>query len=128
MEAGSTYSHRFAVTPQVYEGFLATFGDRNSLHTDEAFAHAHGFGSVVMHGNILNGFLSYFVGELLPLENVIIHSQEIRFRKPVYLHDLLDFEATVTESSEAVRTTVFKYRFRRAAESVATGRLQVGLL
>jgi len=69
MQQGDIYTHAFTVTPGVYDGFIQTFGDRNPLHTDGAFAVSKGFKGPVMHGNILNGFLSFFVGECLPLKN-----------------------------------------------------------
>ena len=53
------YEHTFKVSDEVYEGFIDVFKDTNPLHTDEAFARAKGFKGRVMHGNILNGFLSY---------------------------------------------------------------------
>ncbi len=126
---GATFARRYVVSEAVYEGFLATFGDRNPLHTDEDFARAKGFAGRVMHGNILAGFLSHFVGEGLPTREVVLHKQEIRFRRPVYLGDALDFEATVAHHSAGARALELAFVFANAAgEKVATGRLQVGLL
>jgi acyl dehydratase len=38
------------------------------LHIDDDYARSKGFKQKVMHGNILCGFLSRFVGELLPVK------------------------------------------------------------
>jgi len=74
MQKGDSFQFRYCVTAAVRDGFLALFEDRNPLHTDKAFAREKGFREEVMYGNILNGFISHFVGELLPVKNIIIHA------------------------------------------------------
>lgn len=119
----------FSVTNEVYNGFINTFGDRNPLHCNESFAVERGFNGKVMHGNILNGFLSYFAGEALPDKNVIIHSQSIQFKRPVYLNDILSFKATVNDVYESVRAVEFSFVFRNSLlQVVAKGKLQIGYL
>lgn len=128
-EPGTVFCREFVVDARVYEGFLATFGDRNPLHVDAAYARAHGFADRVMHGNLLNGFLSYFVGECLPVKEVMLHKQEIRYLRPVYEGDTLTLEATVESFSEAVRAVEMSYRFaNQAGVKVASGKLQFGVL
>lgn len=125
---GDSYTQQFTVTEAVYNGFLNAFEDRNPLHTDEAYAVQKGFQGRVMHGNILNGFLSYFIGECLPTKDVIIHSQSIQFNKPVFLSDTLLLEAQVAEVIESVKVVNFKYTFKNAeGKRVAKGEIQIGL-
>lgn len=123
------YQHKFVVTQAVYDGFQQCSGDFNPLHTQEAFAKSKGFPDCVMYGNILNGFVSYFIGMLLPTPDVIIHSQDIMFKNPVFLNDELDFTAKVEDVSEVVNTVIFKYAFRNAAgKLVARGHVQIGII
>lgn len=123
------YQHKFVVTQAVYDGFQQCSGDYNPLHTQETFANSKGFSECVMYGNILNGFVSYFVGMLLPTPDVIIHSQDIMFKNPVFMNDELDFLAKVEEISEAVNTVIFKYSFRNAGgKVVAKGHVQIGII
>eukprot|EP01037_Dinobryon_pediforme_P008328 gene8328-8414_t len=61
IQSWKNFKQNFQVTDTVYSGFILTFGDKNPLHTDETFAQEKGFKGRVMHGNILNGFISYFV-------------------------------------------------------------------
>ncbi|MES2377558.1 MAG: MaoC/PaaZ C-terminal domain-containing protein [Bacteroidota bacterium] len=123
------YEQSFAITGEVYNGFIQVFKDNNPLHTDETFAQTKGFKGRVMHGNILNSFISYFVGECLPTKNVIIHSQEIQFKLPVYLDDKLFFEAIVTGIYESVNAVEFKFNFKNDEQKVvAKGKIQIGLL
>lgn len=123
------YQHKFVVSQAVYEAFQQCSGDYNPLHTKLEFAKAKGFPQCVMYGNILNGFVSYFIGMLLPTQEVVIHSQDIVFKNPVFLNDELDFTAKVEEISEAVNTVIFKYTFRNAGgKIVAKGHVQIGVI
>ena len=123
------FEKTFLVSEETYRGFIQIFNDRNPLHTNEDFAVSKGFKGEVMHGNILNGFISYFIGECLPTKNVIIHSQEINYTNAVYLNDELQFKAVVTGIYESVNAVEFKYDFaNRKSKIVAKGKFQIGLL
>lgn len=123
------YNHEFTVTQDVYEHFQLCSNDTNPLHTNEDFAKSKGFTDKVMYGNILNAFLSFFIGECLPTKNVIIHSQEIAFKNPVYINEKLEFEAKVSGIFEAVNAIEFKYKFIKLDGKIAAkGLIQIGLL
>jgi len=123
------FVENFIVSNEIYNGFITLFKDRNPLHTEIQFAQSKGFQSEVMHGNILNGFLSYFIGEGLPTKNVIIHSQEIQFKNPVYRNDSLHFKATVIGVYDSVNAVEFKFDFKNSlGKTVAKGKIQIGLL
>ena len=120
----------FTVTPEVYNGFIEIFKDRNILHTDKEFAKGKNFSDVVMHGNILNGFVSYFIGECLPVKNVMILSQEIKFSKPVYLNDEIIMKTELTDIIDSVKVYQFKFTFHRKNDDLklATGKVQICLI
>lgn len=123
------YHYQFEVTQAVYNAFQHSSGDYNPLHTNEEFAKAKGFKECVMYGNILNGFVSYFVGMILPTQDVIIHSQDIAYKNPVFMNDKLDFTAKVEDISEAVQAVIFKFAFRNeCGKVVAKGHVQIGVL
>lgn len=123
------YSHVFVVNETVYTAFQQGTGDHNPLHTNQEFAKSKGFPECVMYGNILNGFLSYFIGMMLPTQDVIIHSQDIAFKNPVFMNDELQFTAKVDDISEAVKAVIFKYAFRNnSGKVVAKGHIQIGLI
>ena len=119
----------FLVTEEVYDSFQKCSGDMNPLHTDDTFAIQKGFRERVMYGNILNGFVSYFVGECLPTKNVIIHTQNIEYKNPFYLHDHLLFEAVIDDYYESVNAIAFKFKFyNQNNKLVAKGNIQIGLI
>lgn len=125
---GDVFEDNFIVSDEIYNGFIQLFKDKNPLHTEEIFAIDNGFKGRVMHGNILNGFLSYFIGEGLPTKKVIIHSQEIQYKNAVYLNDKLDFKAIIIGVYESVNTVEFKFDFKNeSSKTVAKGKIQIGL-
>jgi acyl dehydratase len=126
---GEEYNKNFSLNEKVYLAFQECSEDMNPLHTDEVFARNKGFHGRVMYGNILNAFLSYFIGECLPIKEVIIHSQEISYKKPVYLNDTIRLNAKISEVYESVQAIVFKYRFfNQDDEVIAKGSIQIGIL
>jgi len=123
------FKESFVVSKNTYKDFIQLSQDKNPLHTNEEFAHSKGFKGIVMHGNILNAFLSYFIGECLPTKDVIIHTQEIAYKNPVYLDDILDFTATISGIFEAVNAVEFKYYFKNSqSKIIAKGKIQIGLI
>ena len=123
------FEETFKVSKNTHQDFIQLSQDRNSLHTSEEFAVSKGFKGIVMHGNILNAFLSYFIGECLPTKDVIIHSQDIQFKNPVYLDDKLNFTASVSGVFDSVNAVEFKYYFRNSQlKVVAKGKIQIGVI
>ena len=129
MKLGDKFDISFVVNEKVYRGFIDIFNDQNPLHTNSVFAQSKGFESEVMHGNILGGFLSYFIGECLPIKNVIIHSQDIKYHKPIYLNDQVIFKAEISEIFESVNAIEFKYFFENIQGlKLAKGKIQIGII
>jgi 3-hydroxybutyryl-CoA dehydratase len=125
---GDVFEDNFIVTAEIYNGFIKLFKDKNPLHTEEIFAIDNGFEGCVMHGNILNGFISYFIGECLPTKKVIIHSQDIQYKNAVYINNRLDFKAIIIGVYESVNTVEFKFDFKNeSSKTVAKGKIQIGL-
>ncbi|MFB0923768.1 MAG: MaoC/PaaZ C-terminal domain-containing protein [Vicingaceae bacterium] len=123
------FEESFVVSNNTHQDFIQLSQDKNPLHTNEEFAFSKGFKGIVMHGNILNAFLSHFIGECLPTKNVIIHSQDIQFKNPVYLDDKLSFTASVSGVFESVNAVEFKYYFKNSqTKIVAKGKIQIGII
>ncbi len=127
-QLNQVFHQSFVVTDEVYNGFIQISQDRNPLHTSDDFAKEKGFSGKVMHGNILNAFLSYFIGECMPTKNVIIHSQQIQFKNPVYLGQQLAFKAEVSGVYDSVNAVEFSFSFKFSDKTVAKGKIQIGIL
>ncbi|WP_302566766.1 MaoC/PaaZ C-terminal domain-containing protein [Culturomica massiliensis] len=128
-QEGQNYTQTFNLTESVYKAFQECSKDMNPLHTNKTFAREKGFQDRVMYGNILNAFISYFIGETLPTKEVIIHSQEINYKHPVYMNDTLYFQAVTEGIYESVKAVTFKFKFLNQQRIVvAKGKIQIGIL
>ncbi len=125
---GQAKSRRYALTPKVYESFLTAFADTNPLHVDGAYARKKGFKSKVMHGAILNGFLSHFIGVHFPGKHALLQSVSVKYRGPVYLGDVLTLRGRIEHRSAATKTVALDLEFTRGGASVATAKVMVGVL
>lgn len=128
MKKGDTYLHDFVIAPDIYKGFKELFRDHNPLHIDPAYARSKGYEDAVMYGNILGGFISYFIGECLPCKNVVLVSQEIKYKNPCYINDLLTLKVTVDDFFDSVNVAELKYIFLNNAKEIAKGKIQVKLI
>ncbi|MBZ5617574.1 MAG: hypothetical protein LAQ69_02395 [Acidobacteriia bacterium] len=122
---GTRFRNRYVIGEDVYQRFLNLFGDASPLHVDDQVAVSCGFSGKLMHGAILNGFISNFVGMNFPGKRTLELGVEIHFVKPTYVGDVLELEATVKERLESRRVVVLQFRFQRETTMVANGRVTV---
>ena len=129
ISVGMKISHDYAITPTVYENFLAAFQDHSPVHVDETYARQSGFDGQVMHGAILNGFLSHFVGMIFPGKPSLLLAVDLRFSQPSFLGDALQLEATVSQKLDSQNVIVLDFTFKnRTRHTVAArGRAQIKL-
>ena len=127
LTAGTDFRHSYVISEDVYERFLALFGDASPLHVDDPVAVSCGFDTKLMHGAILNGFISNFVGMNFPGKRTLELGVEIRFLKPTYVGDVLELHATVKERLESRKVVVLHFVFRREGVAVARGVVSVML-
>jgi len=102
VQEGFRTAQRYVISPQVYEHFLAAYRDSNPLHISDDAARSRGFSEKVMHGMILGGFLSHFVGVHFPGANSVLHAVNLQFKTPCHLGDEILVEATVVQVVESV--------------------------
>ncbi|GAC1396575.1 MAG: MaoC family dehydratase [Vulcanimicrobiaceae bacterium] len=88
------------VTAAVVEAFAAVSTDDNPLHLDEAYAATTRFGKRVAHGMLAAAYISAMMGTQFPGPGTIYMSQSLKFVRPVFLDDVLEVVATVTDFRE----------------------------
>lgn len=124
---GRTDSTDYCIQPGVYEHFLAAFGDESPIHVDDHFARSRGFDRRVMHGAILNGFISHFVGMVFPGRDSLLLAVDLRYAKPCYLGDVIHLETVVTQKMDSRRVVAFDITMTNTTQNhmAARGRIQV---
>lgn len=126
---GLSRSHTYVISAEHYKALVDVFGDRSPIHIDEAAARVAGFDGPVMHGAILQGFVSHFIGMVLPGSLALLQSVELRYLKPLSLGDTVGVQATVAQTSAATRSVVLDLVVTNVDQKlvVARGRAQVGI-
>jgi len=128
IKEGDKFVHEFRITPEISDLFIKLSQDKNPLHIDDNFSISKGFKSKVIHGNIQNCFLSYFVGEIFPIKEVVILSQSIRFKNPVYENDILFFDSKIVNFVESIQVYEFKFKFQNLNSIVSQGKLMIKVI
>lgn len=119
----------YAISADVYQHFLAAFDDRSPIHVDEAYARACGFRGKVMHGSLLNGFLSHFVGMHFPGKFSLLLTIDLRFAEPSYLGDVIRLQTEVSQKLDVRNVIILGVIFNNVTRDciAARGRVQVML-
>jgi acyl-coenzyme A thioesterase PaaI-like protein len=83
-----------------------------------------------MHGAILNGFLSHFVGMRFPGGRSLELSVDMRYVRPSYLGDRVRLEGTVIQKVDSRSIVVVDLLYRNLTQNVivARGRVQTAIM
>jgi acyl dehydratase len=129
IEENSEFSHLYKIDESAYDALLNVFQDRSPIHVDEEYAKSARFSGRVMHGAILQGFLSHFVGMRFPGKRSLILSVNINYHRPSYLGDDIRLTARVRQKVETGQVVVLDVKFLNIASNVvvASGKVQVAI-
>lgn len=92
---GQSASVKKIVTAEDVEKFAELTGDFNGLHLNDEIARQSIFGKRVCHGMLISSFISTVLGTYLPGEGTIYLSQDLQFRKPVYLDEEIQISVEI---------------------------------
>ena len=101
-KVGDTWSYEWVIDKKLYKDFLALSNDRNPMHVNSRYAKSKGFKDKIIHGNILSCFISFFIGELLPIKDIVIISQSIKYKNEMYIDDNVKLNAVLSNYSISV--------------------------
>ncbi|MDE2030283.1 MAG: bifunctional enoyl-CoA hydratase/phosphate acetyltransferase [Alphaproteobacteria bacterium] len=126
LAVGRSASLTRALTHKDIELFAAVSGDVNPMHMDENFARNDQFHGVIGHGMWLGGLISTLLGTALPGPGTLYLEQDIKFKKPVRLGDMVTVTVTVREKPSSTHPVVVfdclcaNQKGERVAEGTAT--------
>ena len=127
-EVGDTWSHEWVIDKKLYKDFLALSNDRNPMHVNSTYAKSKGFKDKIIHGNILSCFISFFIGELLPIKDIVIISQSIKFKNEMYINDNVKLNAVLSNYSISVNFAQIDFQFVKNEIQVASGNVKIKIL
>lgn len=126
---GHRASCDYVITSQVFDHFLAAFEDTNPVHVSDAAAQARGFPERIMHGMILGGFLSHFIGVHFPGNDAVLQSVQLQFKSPCHIGDKITIDAKVVQVVDAVRVLALDLTLRNTSRDrvAAKAKIQVSV-
>lgn len=92
---GMNSSYIRKITEDDIDKFAVLTGDDNPLHINEAYAKSTRFKKRIAHGMFIASFFSKIFGTQLPGPGCIYLSQSLKFKKPVYIDDVINAVVTL---------------------------------
>lgn len=83
--------------------FAILSGDINPVHLDAEYAATTAFKQPIAHGMITGALISAALATQLPGPGSVYRSQNIKFRKPVFVDDALRVELTIKEKTDRTK-------------------------
>ena len=127
-KVGQSWDHEWYISDKVYQQFLMLSNDYNPMHTNSSYAKSNGYKDKIVHGNILSCFISFFIGELLPIKNVVIIGQNIKYENAMYINDIIQLKVVISKFSDSVNFIQFEFQFNKNDLCIASGNINVKVL
>jgi len=108
MEIGTSAQREYTITDAMIRAFAEASGDTNPLHLDDAYAADTQFGQRIAHGMLTASFISAVLANDLPGPGTIYLGQEVKFKAPVFLGDVVTATVELTQFREDKRIATFK--------------------
>jgi 3-hydroxybutyryl-CoA dehydratase len=108
MEIGTSAQREYTITDAMIRAFAEASGDTNPLHLDDDYAADTQFGQRIAHGMLTASFISAVLANDLPGPGTIYLGQEVKFRAPVFLGDVVTATVELTQFREDKRIATFK--------------------
>lgn len=118
----------FSFNEEEMSQFSILSGDNNLIHTETTYAQEKGFQSRVVYGALLVAKISKFIGMQLPGQNVLWLYNNIDFKSPVYIHDIVTMKVCIKMLSEATQLIEFSFKMFVEDKIVAKGKFGVKVI
>ncbi|MFZ5754922.1 MAG: MaoC family dehydratase [Bacillota bacterium] len=100
LKIGMKESMTKKITKELIGKFAEITDDYNPVHVDEEYAKDTMFGKNIAHGMLSAGLISAVLGTKLPGPGNLYMSQELKFRAPVFIDDVITAWAEIIELNE----------------------------
>lgn len=97
LEVGMSASYSQTITESDISIFAGVSGDKNPAHVNEEYAKESRLKKRVAHGMLSASFFSGILGTKLPGPGCLYASQNLIFKRPVYIGETVTATVTVTE-------------------------------
>ena len=108
IELGMSVSYSQTITDKDIKQFAEISGDCNPIHLDEEYAKRSRFKKIIAHGMMTASYFSALFGTKIPGNGCVYTSQSLKFKKPVYIGDIVTATVKVTNVDLLKRKVLFK--------------------
>jgi len=105
---GDSFEMNFLVGDEKVREFAKTTGDDNPLHVDDDFAAKSQFGKRIAHGMLVASFISKVIGRDFPGDGTIYVSQDVKFKRPVFVGDEVKVQIEVYDKNDEKKRLFLK--------------------
>jgi 3-hydroxybutyryl-CoA dehydratase len=81
---GMAESMNIVIEQKDVDAFMALSGDVSTVHVDDDYAKSRGFRQRLVHGVLIEAYISSLIGMKLPGMHGVLRSLDCQFRQPVY--------------------------------------------
>jgi len=121
IEIGMSASYSQTITDADVKLFAGISGDNNPVHLSDEYADGSRFKKRIAHGLLSASFFSALFGTKLPGKGCVYVSQQLNFKKPVYLGETVTAKVTVTEIDVKKKRVFFETVCTVKKKKVITG-------
>lgn len=108
IKIGMTESYSQTISDSDIKTYAGISGDNNPVHMSEEYAKQSRFKKRIAHGLLSAGFFSALFGTRLPGAGCVYVSQNLEFKRPVYLGDRVTATITVTKVDRKNKRAYFR--------------------
>ena len=106
IKIGDVFEKELIVSDDKVRTFAKISGDDNPLHVNDDFASKTRFGKRIAHGILITSFISKVIGRDFPGDGTIYVSQEVKFKRPVFINDKVTVRIKVLEKNDAKKRMI----------------------
>lgn len=125
IKIGMRAEYSQTITDSDIKFFAAISGDRNPVHLDEIYAEKSRYKKRIAHGLLTASFFSAIFGTKIPGEGCVYVSQNLKFKRPVYIGDTVVASVEVTGLDFGKKRVLFSTECRVKNKVVTSGEAEI---
>jgi 3-hydroxybutyryl-CoA dehydratase len=125
LKVGMVESYEQTITDADIKSFAGISGDNNPVHMSDEYAESSRFKKRIAHGLLSASFFSALFGTKIPGPGCVYVSQNLNFRRPVYIGDTVKATVEIVKVDEAKSRVFFKTICTVRGRVVITGEAEI---
>lgn len=125
ISVGMKASYENEVTDSDVRSFASLSGDHNPIHLDENFAKKSRYGDRIAHGLMTASYFSGLFGTEIPGEGCVYVSQSLKFKRAVYIGDIVIASVEVIGVNKKQKKVLFKTTCKVKGKIVTVGEAEI---